>query len=86
MPASAKLFDIKCRPLFDFGTGPRNLVQFSPTGASKQRARGTPAMLSLAMMMPLLLLLLILLLLVVIMRRWWRWDVAITHNFYPFNR
>lgn len=33
MPAKATLFDRKCNPIFDFGTGPRNLVRFSPHGS-----------------------------------------------------
>ncbi|CAI7786762.1 unnamed protein product, partial [Closterium sp. NIES-54] len=30
MPAKATLFDNRCKPLFDFGSGPRNLVRWSP--------------------------------------------------------
>ncbi|CAI5496920.1 unnamed protein product [Closterium sp. Naga37s-1] len=30
MPAKATLFDSRCKPLFDFGSGPRNLVRWSP--------------------------------------------------------
>eukprot|EP01135_Chromosphaera_perkinsii_P009998 Nk52_evm33s1992 gene=Nk52_evmTU33s1992 len=32
MPAKATLFDIKCNPVFDFGTGSRNAVKYSPRG------------------------------------------------------
>ncbi|CAH3105852.1 unnamed protein product [Porites lobata] len=32
MPAKATLFDLKCNPLFDFGTGPRNDIFFNPHG------------------------------------------------------
>lgn len=32
MPAKVCLFDEKCEPIKDFGTGPRNTVQFSPHG------------------------------------------------------
>lgn len=32
MPAKATLFDMKCEPLFDFGTGPRNICSFNPHG------------------------------------------------------
>lgn len=32
MPAKATLFDLKCEPLFDFGTGPRNEVFYNPQG------------------------------------------------------
>jgi len=32
MPAKATLFDIKCEPIFDFGTGPRNICSFNPHG------------------------------------------------------
>lgn len=32
MPAKATLFDLKCEPLFDFGTGPRNICSFNPHG------------------------------------------------------
>ena len=32
MPAKATLFNIKCEPKFDFGTGPRNCVFFNPFG------------------------------------------------------
>lgn len=32
MPAKATLFDLKCEPLFDFGTGPRNDVFYNPQG------------------------------------------------------
>ncbi|CAI5983855.1 unnamed protein product [Closterium sp. NIES-64] len=32
MPAKATLFDNRCKPLFDFGSGPRNLVRWSPHG------------------------------------------------------
>ncbi|XP_068686953.1 eukaryotic translation initiation factor 2A-like [Montipora foliosa] len=32
MPAKATLFDIKCNPVFDFGTGPRNDIFYNPHG------------------------------------------------------
>ena len=32
MPARATMFNEKCEPIFDFGTGPRNTVSFSPHG------------------------------------------------------
>lgn len=32
MPAKATLFDMKCEPIFDFGTGPRNICTFNPHG------------------------------------------------------
>jgi len=32
MPAKATLFDMKCEPVFDFGTGPRNICLFNPHG------------------------------------------------------
>lgn len=32
MPAKATLFDLKCEPIFDFGTGPRNICTFNPQG------------------------------------------------------
>jgi len=32
MPAKATLFDLKCEPIFDFGTGPRNICSFNPHG------------------------------------------------------
>lgn len=32
MPAKVTLFDLKCEPLFDFGTGPRNDVFYNPQG------------------------------------------------------
>ncbi|CAI7775594.1 unnamed protein product [Closterium sp. NIES-53] len=34
MPAKATLFDNRCKPLFDFGSGPRNLVRWSPHSRS----------------------------------------------------
>ncbi|QDZ20404.1 eukaryotic translation initiation factor 2A [Chloropicon primus] len=30
MPAKATLFDHKCKPIYDFGSGPRNTVEWSP--------------------------------------------------------
>jgi len=30
MPAKATLFDHRCKPIYDFGSGPRNTVQWSP--------------------------------------------------------
>lgn len=32
MPAKATLYNLKCEPLFDFGTGPRNLAFYNPQG------------------------------------------------------
>ncbi|GJP60610.1 hypothetical protein CLOP_g17839 [Closterium sp. NIES-67] len=32
MPAKATLFDSRCKPLFDFGSGPRNLIRWNPHG------------------------------------------------------
>lgn len=32
MPSKVTLFDLKCEPLFDFGTGPRNEVFYNPQG------------------------------------------------------
>ncbi|XP_068172986.1 eukaryotic translation initiation factor 2A isoform X2 [Antennarius striatus] len=32
MPAKAAVFNLKCDPLFDFGTGPRNAAFYSPQG------------------------------------------------------
>ena len=32
MPAKAKIFNVKCEPVFDFGTGPRNLCYYNPQG------------------------------------------------------
>lgn len=32
MPSRATMFDEKCDPIYDFGTGPRNLISFSPHG------------------------------------------------------
>jgi len=32
MPAKATLYNLKCEPVFDFGTGPRNLAFYSPQG------------------------------------------------------
>ncbi|XP_006813202.1 eukaryotic translation initiation factor 2A-like [Saccoglossus kowalevskii] len=32
MPAKATLYNLKCDPVFDFGTGPRNTVYFNPQG------------------------------------------------------
>jgi translation initiation factor 2A len=32
MPAKATLFNSKCEAIYDFGTGPRNEVFFSPHG------------------------------------------------------
>lgn len=32
MPAKATVFNLKCDPVFDFGTGPRNAVYYSPQG------------------------------------------------------
>lgn len=32
MPAKVSLFNMKAEPIFDFGTGPRNLAYFNPHG------------------------------------------------------
>ncbi|KAF7211665.1 eukaryotic translation initiation factor 2A, partial [Nothobranchius furzeri] len=32
MPAKATVFNLKCEPIFDFGTGPRNAAYYSPQG------------------------------------------------------
>ena len=32
VPAKATLFNIKCEPVFEFGTGPRNCVHYNPQG------------------------------------------------------
>ncbi|XP_077204805.1 eukaryotic translation initiation factor 2A [Paroedura picta] len=32
MPAKATVFDLKCDPVFDFGTGPHNATYYSPQG------------------------------------------------------
>lgn len=32
MPAKATLFNYKCKPIYDFGSGPRNTVRWSPFG------------------------------------------------------
>ncbi|XP_047119324.1 eukaryotic translation initiation factor 2A [Schistocerca piceifrons] len=32
VPAKATLYNIKCEPVFDFGTGPRNCVHYNPHG------------------------------------------------------
>lgn len=32
MPAKATIFNLKCDPIFDFGTGPRNAAYYSPQG------------------------------------------------------
>ncbi|XP_058244495.1 eukaryotic translation initiation factor 2A [Hemibagrus wyckioides] len=32
MPAKATVFNLKCEPVFDFGTGPRNAAFYSPQG------------------------------------------------------
>ncbi|KAK3549273.1 hypothetical protein QTP70_034478 [Hemibagrus guttatus] len=32
MPAKATVFNLKCEPIFDFGTGPRNAAFYSPQG------------------------------------------------------
>lgn len=32
MPAKATVFNLKCDPVFDFGTGPRNAIYYSPQG------------------------------------------------------
>jgi translation initiation factor 2A len=32
MPSKATLFNIKCEPVFEFGTGPRNCIYYNPHG------------------------------------------------------
>lgn len=32
MPAKATLFNLKCNPVFEFGTGARNSIYYSPNG------------------------------------------------------
>lgn len=32
MPTTAKLFDIKAEPIYDFGVASRNTVRFNPQG------------------------------------------------------
>ena len=32
MPAKVTLYNLKCEPVFEFGTGPRNAVHYNPTG------------------------------------------------------
>ena len=32
MPAKVTLYNLKCEPVFDFGTGPRNAVYYNPHG------------------------------------------------------
>lgn len=32
MPAKATIYNLKCEPVFDFGTGPRNEIHYSPLG------------------------------------------------------
>lgn len=32
MPAKATIYNLKCEPVFDFGTGPRNAAYYSPQG------------------------------------------------------
>lgn len=32
MPAKATLYNMKCDPVFEFGTAPRNSIYFSPNG------------------------------------------------------
>ena len=32
MPARSTLYDAKCKPIFDFGAAPRNIVSWSPHG------------------------------------------------------
>jgi len=34
MPAKATLYNLKCEPVFDFGTGPRNLAYYNPHGTN----------------------------------------------------
>lgn len=32
MPAKATIYNLKCDPVFDFGTGPRNAAYYNPQG------------------------------------------------------
>lgn len=32
MPAKATIFNLKCDPIFEFGTGPRNSIYYNPQG------------------------------------------------------
>lgn len=32
MPAKATIFNLKCEPVFDMGTGPRNSIYYNPHG------------------------------------------------------
>lgn len=32
MPSKATLFNLKCEPVFEFGTGPRNCIYYNPHG------------------------------------------------------
>ena len=32
MPSKATLFNLKCEPVFEFGTGPRNCTYYNPHG------------------------------------------------------
>ena len=32
MPAKATIYNLKCDPIFDFGTGPRNAAYYNPQG------------------------------------------------------
>lgn len=32
MPAKVTLYNLKCEPVFEFGTGARNAVHYNPTG------------------------------------------------------
>ncbi|CAG5136611.1 unnamed protein product, partial [Candidula unifasciata] len=34
MPAKTTIFSLKCEPVFDFGTGPRNICSFNPQGTN----------------------------------------------------
>ena len=34
MPSKATLFNCKCDPVYDFGTGHRNMVHFNPQGSN----------------------------------------------------
>ena len=34
MPAKATIYNLKCEPVFDFGTGPRNLAFYNPQGTN----------------------------------------------------
>ena len=40
MPAKTVLFDAKCKPVFDLGTGPYNIIRWNPQVAALVRSIG----------------------------------------------